>query len=341
LVVGLLIILASDSAWSSERDKTDVVTLKNGDRISGDIKSFEHGILVLSTDNMSTLNIEWPAVRSLASKYAFGVERTGGVKYFGLIATTDDGARLIVRTDKEAVEIPMAQVERISQFSPRFWDRINGNLAVGFTYTKSSSISVGSVNFDSHYRSTTVDGSLYASSNVTTSPTDGTTQRYVLSTAVNFLRQGPNLWGVIASAEQDKALGIDARLLAGATLGRRFVQTPITELTGSAGVVATQEWAAGSSQSTTNLEGVISISWQVFKYIDPKTTMDLNLAFFPSLTDSGRYRSAGNLNLIHKFIGDVTVGITAYMSYDNRPPEPGAATSDYGVTFNVGYSFGQ
>jgi hypothetical protein len=235
----------------------------------------------------------------------------------------------------------MAQVDRISQFSPRFWDRIDGNLAVGFTYTKSSSISVGSVNFDSHYRSTTIEGSLHASSNLTKDPTEGTTQRYVLSTAVNFLRQGPNLWGVLGSAERDQALGIDARLLAGATLGRRFVQTSITELTGFAGLVATQEWAAGSSQSTTNLEGVISVSWQVFKYIDPKTTMDLNLAFFPSVTESGRYRGSGNLSLVHKFIGDVTVGITAYLSYDNQPPEPGAATADYGVTFNVGYSFGK
>ena len=96
------------------------------------------------------------------------------------------------------------------------------------------------------------------------------------------------------------------------------VPEAFSELTGSAGIVATQEWAAGSSQSKTNLEGVVSVSWQVFKYIDPKTTMDLNLAFFPSLTESGRYRGAGNLNLIHKFIGDVTVGITAYLSYDNR-----------------------
>jgi hypothetical protein len=334
-------MLRPDAAWGYDRDKTDVVTLKNGDRISGDIVSLEHGILVLKTDNMSTLNIEWPAVRSISSKYSFAVEQIGGAKRHGVIATTDDGARLIIRTDGESVEIPIIDVERISQFSPHFWDRINGNLSVGFTYTKSSSISVGSVNFNSYYRSTAIDGSLSASSNTTKSPTEGTTQRDVVSSTVMFLQQGRNFWALLASAERDQTLGIDARLVGGAALGRRFVQTPVTELTGSAGIVATQEWAAGGAQSKSSIEGVMTASWRVFRYIEPKTSLDLDLAFFPSLTESGRYRANGSLSLMHKFIGDLSLGVTAYLSYDNRPPEAGATTTDYGVTFNIGYSFGQ
>jgi len=341
VVFALTIALGGEPACAYDRDKTDVVILKNGDRISGNIISLEHGILALKTSNMSTLNIEWPAVRSISSKYAFAIEQIGGAKRYGVISTTDDGARLTVRTGEESVEIPIAEVERISQFSPRFWDRIKGNLSVGFTYAKASAVSVGSFNFNSYYRSTNIDGSLFASSNTTKTSSEGTKQRDVISSTVLFLQQGRNFWGLIGSAERDQELGIDARLVGGATLGRRFVQTPITELTGSAGVVATEEWAAGGGQPTTNLEGVVTASWQVFKYIEPKTTLDLDLAFFPSLTESGRYRGTGNLSLIHKFVGDVTVGITAYLSYDNRPPEPGAAITDYGVTFNIGYSFGQ
>jgi hypothetical protein len=339
LLVGNLLVCGR--AWGYARDKTDVVVLRNGDRISGDIVSLEFGILTLSTDNMDTLSIEWPAVRSVTSKFDFAIERTDGTKSHGAIATSADGADLVVDSEAGAARIPMQEVDRISRFSPRFWDRINGSLAVGFSYTKSSSIEVGSVNFNANYRSTTVDGSLAFSANTTKDSSGKTTDRALLNSGVQFLQQSRNFWGLLGSLERDQALGIDARLLAGAALGRRFVQSSFTELTGIAGLVATEEWIVDNPESKTSVELVLGGNWQVFKFIEPKTRLDFGLYVFPSLTESGRYRSTGNLALTHKFPHDVTLGLTGYLSYDNQPPEPTAEKSDYGVTLNVGWSFGQ
>ncbi len=335
-------VLLSGLAWGYARDKSDVVILRNGDHLSGDIVSLEFGILSLKTDNMSTLSIEWPAVRSVTSKFAFAIERRDGSKYHGIIATSADGAYLTVQSEEgAAARIPMEEVERISRYSPQFWDRINGGLAVGFSYTKSSSIQVSNINFDANYRSTTIDGSLAFSSNTTKDSSGKTTNRDLLTSGVMFLRQSRNFWGLLASLERDQSLGIDARLVGGAALGRRFVQTPYTELTGIAGLVATEEWIVESPTSKASVEAVLGGTWQVFKFIEPKTRLDLGLYVFPSLTESGRWRSTGNLNLTHKFPHDITLGLTGYLSYDNQPPEPTAEKSDYGVTFNVGYTFGQ
>jgi hypothetical protein len=341
LLVLFASVLVCGLAWGYARDKTDVVVLRNGDRISGDILSLEFGILALSTDNMSTLSIEWPAVRSVTSKFGFAIERRDGTKYHGVIATSADGADLMVQSEEGEARIPMDEVERISRFSPRFWDRINGALSVGFSYTKSSSIQVGSVNFNANYRSTTVDSNLAFSANTTKDSSGMTTNRALLTGGVQFLRQSRNFWGLLGSLERDQALGIDARLLAGAALGRRFVQTPFTELTGIAGIVGTEEWIVNEPEPKASVEAVVGGSWQVFKFIEPKTRLDLGLYVFPSLTESGRYRSTGNLALTHKFPHDVTLGLTGYLSYDNQPPEPTAEKSDYGVTLNVGYTFGQ
>jgi Protein of unknown function, DUF481 len=333
-------VLACALAWSYSRDKTDVVTLRNGDHISGDIVSLEFGILTLSTDNMSKLSIEWPAVRAVQSKFAFAIERRDGSKYYGVIATSADGKELTVVSETGTARFPMDEVERISRFSPSFWDRINGALSVGFSYTKSSAIEVGSVNFNANYRSQTVDGSLAFSSNTTKDSSGSTTNRDLLTSGVQFLRQSRNFWGLLGSLERDQSLGIDARLVGGAAVGRRFVQGPYTELTGIAGLVATEEWIVDDSTPKTSLEAVLGGSWNVFKFIEPKTRLDLGLYVFPSLTESGRIRSTGNLSLTHKFPHDWTLGLTGYLSYDNRPPEPTAEKSDYGLTFNLGWSFG-
>jgi hypothetical protein len=235
----------------------------------------------------------------------------------------------------------MAEVERISRFSPRFWDRINGALSLGFSYNKSSSIQVSSVNLNANYRSVTEDGSLAFSSNTTKDSSGKTTDRDLLTGSVLFLRQSRNFWGLLGSLERDQSLGIDARLTAGAAVGRRFVQSSYTEVTGVAGLVATEEWIVDNPTPKASVEAVVGGSWNVFKFIEPKTRLDMGLYVFPSLTESGRYRSTGNLNLTHKFPHDITLGLTGYLSYDNQPPEPTAEKSDYGVTLNVGYTFGQ
>jgi Protein of unknown function, DUF481 len=342
---GLLLLLGTvlvcGLAWGYARDKTDVVTLRNGDHLSGDIVSLEFGVLTLKTDNMETLSIEWPAVRSVTSKFNFAIERRGGTKYHGVITTSADGAELIVDSEGATTRIPMEEVERISRFSPGFWNRINGALALGFSYSKSSSIQVSSVNFNAGYRSTTVDGSLAFSSNTTRDSSGSTTNRDLLTSQVMFLRQSRNFWSLLGSVERDQSLGIDARVVGGAALGRRFVQTNYTEVTGIAGLVATEEWIVDSPTPKASVEAVLGGSWQVFKFIDPKTRLDLGLYVFPSLTESGRYRSTGNLNLTHEFPHDITLGLTGYLSYDNQPPGATAEKSDYGVTLNVGYTFGQ
>jgi hypothetical protein len=337
----LVSLLPCSPAWGYARDKTDIVMLRNGDRLSGDIVSLEFGILTLKTDNMSTLSIEWPAVRSVTSKFGFAIERRNGSKYHGVIATSDDGTELTVTSEAGVIRIPVEEVERISRLSPNFWNRINGALAVGFSYTKSSAIQVGSLNFNANYRSATVDGSLALSANSTQDSSGKNTNRILLTSGVQFLQQSRNFWGLLGSLEHDQALGIDARLTGGAALGRRFVQSSFTELTGIAGLVATEEWIVDNPSSKTSLELVFGGSWQVFKFIEPKTRLDFGLYVFPSLTENGRYRSTGNLALTHKFPHDVTLGLTGYLSYDNQPPDPTAEKSDYGVTLNVGWSFGQ
>ena len=200
---------------------------------------------------------------------------------------------------------------------------------------------MSNVNFNANYRSTTIDSSLSFSSNTTKDSSGTTTNRELLSTGVQFLQQSRNFWGLLGSLERDPSLGIDARLVAGAGVGRRFLQTSFSELTGVVGLVGTEEWIVDQSEPRASVEAVVGGSWQVFKFIEPKTRLNLSLYVFPSLTEKGRYRSTGDLSLTHKFPHDITVGLTGYLSYDNQPPEPGAEKSDYGVTFNLGYTFGQ
>ena len=49
----------------AQAQKNDTVYLYNGDRITGELKKFEYGLLFLKTDAMQTVNIEYDRISRL------------------------------------------------------------------------------------------------------------------------------------------------------------------------------------------------------------------------------------------------------------------------------------
>ena len=64
LSVCLLALLFSPLARA---EKTDIVVLKNGDKITGEVKGLERGKLEFSTDSMGTVSIEWEDIQEILS----------------------------------------------------------------------------------------------------------------------------------------------------------------------------------------------------------------------------------------------------------------------------------
>jgi hypothetical protein len=58
--------------------KTDIVTLVNGDRLTGEVVRLQRGLLEFKTDTMGTVQIEWGQIATLQSTLLFEVERASG-----------------------------------------------------------------------------------------------------------------------------------------------------------------------------------------------------------------------------------------------------------------------
>ena len=64
--------------------KTDIVTLYNGDRVTGELKSLYGGRLHHKTDSMGTISIEWQEIASIQSNYHYEVRTSDGLRLFGV-----------------------------------------------------------------------------------------------------------------------------------------------------------------------------------------------------------------------------------------------------------------
>ncbi len=327
-------------AQASSREKVDVIVAFNGDRLTGEIKSLSYGRLALETDYMGTVQIEWPDIRRVESPQEFLVEDTDGNLIYGAIAAdAGTGEIAVAAADGTRRSVPMAHVVRLSQSEDRLLDRIHGSFALGFDYTKSSDITVLSGSFNTNYRGPNSSWNFSVDLNSTRDPAQGTLDRDSIKYSYRWLQPGNHFWSGLTSVERNEETGIEARVLVGGGYGSYFLQTMNNEVAALVGIGATREWATGAADDRSSLEGILGLDWRIFDFATPKTNLTAKAVLYPSLTESGRYRTDASVSLRREIVSDFYLDLSFYQSYDSDPPDAEAEKADYGVITSLGYSF--
>jgi hypothetical protein len=329
---------SAHAASIAEREKTDVVVLKNGDRLTGRILAVQYGRLELSSRHSGSVSIEWPAIESVSSKYMFRVERAGGQHFEGLISSKSDD--LLVQTATGEVHIPMDSVTEIMPYESNFWHRVYGSIALGYSYAKISGVGQTSFEFDARYSGADMEATLNASVLATQDSSGTSTNQVEIASNVFFPREDSNFWGYVGDLQRNRSLGVDGRVVLGSVVGHRFLETPIARVSAYTGLVWDQEWAANTQGTRSSVEAALGGIWRVFQFSYPKVSLDSSLVLYPSLTESPRYRVSANIDLTTKISSRLAIKLSGYLNYDSRPPEVTATSTDYGVVTSLAYQFG-
>lgn len=335
----LVLLLLSGSLQNARAAKTDIVILKNGDKITGEVKRMEYARLTYSTDAMKTLSIEWKHVKYLKANAQFRIELESGFDFSGSISTDTLNNRLIIQFDSLSYYADFNQVVRIIPIKDTFLKRLKVSLDLGFSYTKASDIAQLTNNISGSYRSWQWRHELTFNSIVTTKKDTTTSKNIDLNWTSNrfFIYR----WFVNAfvGGQTNTELGLRLRLLMGAGGGKDIFRTNTNLMTAGGGLQVTQEWKEDSNGGDTNLEGIVVVSHSKFQYDDPEIDLNTTIKIYPGITTPGRIRFAFNTNLSWEIFKDFFWKLTLYDNFDNQPPTEGAAKNDYGITLSFGWKY--
>ena len=321
--------------------KTDVVTLVNGDRITGEIKGLEHNRLRFSTDHLGTIYVEWDKIEQLVSDQYLLLERSDGTRHYGQLVAGARDAELLVRRDSQgrAEVVAMASIVRAEPIiGGDLIDRLDGYVSAGFDVAKANDrrsldFAVG-LSSRTRIREWTIDGS----ANLTDDGADDTSERYELQGAWHRFWRNRDFWQGFGGLERNTELDLNLRTLLGAGYGRYFVQSNSAEWVSGAGLAYTHEYYAGG-EILDSVEAVLVTAFSIFRHDFPETDIGGSLAVLPSLTESGRVRAEADLRAKYEFVDDLYFELKLYGSYDSAPPLESAEQSDYGIVTSLGYSF--
>ena len=347
-VAALALAFALSVAWPGicAAQKTDSVTLINGNVIIGEVKELYRGLLKYSTDSMGTVYIEWLDVKAIESDKTFTVETAEGTRAFGTLSTAEDGGILIGYADR-SVRFEKYAVVVITRIKDTFLSRMSGSLGAGFNFKKANSDL--QLFFNTNLKYTTRRHIYNSSVSVQVSDRSDQTsnERYVF----NFTHRGyvrPK-WSTLAGAELEQNTELDLRLrtLAQGGAVRAFINSNRNRLDTAGGLALNDErYFEGGQSDKTSMELFGFIGYEFFKFNTPKADVVLGFSVFPSLTEQGRVRTSSDAKIRWEIVSDFFWSITFYSSTDNQPPPTtsgGQLSSgdgtDYGINMSLDWSF--
>jgi hypothetical protein len=329
------------------RDKTDVVVMKNGDRLTGEIKGLNSGVLYVNMDYiLGTSSVQWSKVHHVESKQLFIVKTESGSVYTGTLSTSDVPSdrpmEIEVATGPETkVALERRQVVKIDQTSQNFWQRFNGDINLGAIYSKgnqSTQFNLDSlVQYPRERWSAQADYSSTLASSTGASPStrnqlDLQSQR--LLRWDNWFYQGLGIF--LQSSEQD----IDLQGTLGGGIGRYLKNTNNSQISllGGLGWQDTAYRATVEPLANQNLATAL-VAGQMRFFRFNKTTFNLGVIVLPALNQPGRVHVNMNTSYYIKLFSNLTWNISFYGNWDNRPPA-NFSGSDYGTSSGLGWTFG-
>ena len=334
LLAGFLALAATGPAFAA---KTDIVVLKNGDRITGEVKRLDRGRLRYSTDDMGTIYIEWDKIAKVVSKEFHRLQLGDGTVLYGTLSDGGGEGMLAVEGDRGTEAVPMLSYVSITPVEQGWTERIDLTLGAGYGYTKASDVTTFNAYADSEFQGERIVVDTRFRSDYTNDGDEGTS-RTKLNSEYRRLTGNRNYRFILGVAEQNDELDLDLRLGLGAGLGRYFVQNNRRRFLAAAGLGVTYS-ENGDDTTDNDLEGILTARYDDFLYDTPKLDLTMRLGLFPSITDAGRVRGSYDITLSKEFIEDFFFDLGVNGTYDTDPASDEASKADYAVTTGVSYEF--
>jgi hypothetical protein len=345
VIILLLTVLFAAPLLAS--DYTDVIVMKNGDRMTCEIMGLQSGVLSVKLSYVDgAIGIQWSEVARLESDRLFLVKTENGTVYTGKISTFETaGGRpvgiQIAAADEKEVSVPPDDIVRVDRTSQRFWQRFDGAVTTGILYSKGNQAAQYNIDSDVDYQRDRWSAQAgYSSSFASSSNSNISTRNQGDFGSMRLLRWNNWFYSGRASFLQSSVQDINLQTTIGGGIGRFFKNSNKAKWNVASGLA----WQNTSYSQYVGYQGAqnaaaifVSSELNIFRF--KKTNLDLFAIVLPDISDPGRVRTNATAAYYIKIFSDLSWNISFYGDWDNRPPA-NLSGSDYGSSSGISWKFG-
>ncbi len=334
----ILLLCVGWSTASLARPKTDLVFLRNGDRVTCEIKKLARGKLEAKTDDMGTVQIKWDKIERVWSEYFYVVELQSGQKFFGSIDHLEEENKLVVDQLGDRTAVELLRVVAITPVDATIWQRMNGSVDLGYGFTQAQTATEWNGNASVSYRTRNYLASGELSSYLRTQ--EGATNITRNSGNFSLTRFFGKRWlalGMLRN-QQNSSQEVDFRNVMGGGFGRFFIKTNHTNIGAAGGfVIVSEKYVEQDFQESAEAFG--GISFEFYRFDFPNMDISTYVYAFPSLTTMGRVRLEFDSKIRIEIFKDFYWSLNLYNSFDSEPPSETANRNDFSISTSLGWKF--
>ena len=358
------------SVIAAAHSKTDVITVENGDTITGAIDSMSAGKLALNTDYAGVIKIKWREVEQIDSRYVYEVRLDDGERLYGRFAKTEEKSVLTFKVRGGERQLDLEDIVEIRSIEEQLADQLD--LKVTSTiYADPNAVTLSlstSGTYDTRGGRTGFSGRIDDNQTKALDAEGDTVKTTLNSSNFTLYRE---FWRSRGAAQSyrvlnavyssNDALGVDHRFSMGVGLGRYFIQELGHELAVSTGIQGVQERklrcderleadaidCAGPESGDGDLidnaaELFFNLQWHLYSFASRDMDISMVGNAYPSLSEWGDLRGDLNLMLSWELFPSFYWSINARTEFDSSAEQRGQLkidTTDYTITTGITWSY--
>lgn len=343
MVTSLLILLAFSLCSMAKDKRKDLVIMKNGDHLTGEVKKLENGVLYIDLDYVSgSIGVDWLKVEKVVSTGSFQVTLKDGARSAGTIAKVPDkdapGKDFEVQGKNGGTRTAAPDVIEIESNKSNFWRQLSGSIDFGYDFTSGNSQTQLNSDASATYLTTK-----WATANSFTASFNGqpgaprTNLLEIQSIEDVFLNRNSFVAGLgdfLHSSQQD----LNLRTTLGVAYGRYLIRSNSKVFDWFAGSVYTHEsfTQTANQQTGSNIEALLGLRYQQFHF--DRYSLESQLLVYPGLTDAGRIRTTTKTTFSVKLTNNFYSNLSFWDNFDSLPPV-NAKKNEMGISSGLGWTF--
>ena len=334
----LLMVIICQLFVAGASAQHDSLILKNGDVIVGELKSMDKGVLTIETPySKNDFTVEWDKLKKIYSKSYFLISLTDGQRFNGSFQSvgTKDTVQ-IHSADGGDVNVRMQNIVYLKGLKSDFWSRLTASIDVGLSLTKANNLHQLNMSTNATYLADKWQLNFYYNDLRSKQDSIALTRRTDFGPTFKYFLQ--NDWFLNTSltflSNTEQALNLRTTGKAGA--GKYLVHTNKKYFGLGGGLSFNNESFTNETPGRSSLEGYAGFELNLFDLENLDLLSDLYV--YPSLTESGRWRSDFSLDLKYDLPLDFYIKLGTSVNFDNRPAIKGNEF-DYVTSFSIGWDF--
>jgi hypothetical protein len=322
---------------------TDLVIMKNGDRLTGEVKKLESGILYFKVPYVSdSIQLDWLQVESVKSGSTFHVVLKDGSHLAGTVTKvptkTAPGIDFDVSAEGRTERVAGNDVINIERLKRNFWRQLVGSIDFGSDFTSGNGQTAVTSDVNVAYSATKWRaGTSFTSSFSGQSGGSQTNLLDLQTTGERFMNRNDSLLALtdlLHSSQQDLQL----RTTLGGGYSKYIFRTNRNLFRWILGAAYAHETFVSSAArpSDQNLEALLGAQYQLLQF--NRYNLQSYLLVYPGLSDAGRVRATAKATLNVKLPNNFYTNLSFWENYDSNPPL-NAVKSELGISSGIGWSF--